>query len=434
MKHEANGWALAPLALFLVIFLGTGFSLTMNGANMAFYQLSATVAILPAIAWAIWMGKGKIKEKINVFLSGSGESGIITMCMIYLLAGGFASVAKSIGGVESTVNLGLSIVPASMVLPGLFIIAAFIATAMGTSMGTIAAIAPIAVGVAGKTDISSALLMGAVVGGAMFGDNLSMISDTTIAATRTQGCEMGDKFKMNFLIAIPAALVTVIILYIVGEGGQVLQQGTYSLLKVLPYLIILVMAVIGVNVFIVLGAGIVFTGIVGLFSMADFSILKFSQDIYTGFTGMQEILVLSLLIGGLGELIKYHGGITYIINFIGKLTRGTKSTRAGEFSIGALSVFSDLCTANNTVAIILTGGMAKEIAKSHNVDPRRSASLLDIFSCVIQGLIPYGAQILLAGSISQLSPLEIIGNMYYCYILAFVAVISIITGFPRAKR
>ncbi len=434
MKYEANGWALAPLALFLVIFIGTGFSLTMNGTNMAFYQLSATVAILPAIAWAVWMGKGKIKDKINIFLSGAGESGIITMCMIYLLAGGFASVAKAIGGVESTVNLGLSIVPASMVLPGLFIIAAFIATAMGTSMGTIAAIAPIAVGVADKTDITSALLMGAVVGGAMFGDNLSMISDTTIAATRTQGCEMGDKFKMNFLIAIPAAILTIVILYMLGEGGQVLQQGTYSLVKVLPYIIILVMAVVGINVFIVLGAGIVFTGIVGLFAVADFSVLKFSQDIYSGFTGMQEILVLSLLIGGLGELIKYHGGITYIISFIGKLTRGTKSTRAGEFSISALSVLSDLCTANNTVAIILTGGMAKEIAKSHNVDPRRSASLLDIFSCVIQGLIPYGAQILLAGSISKLSPLEIVGNMYYCYILAFVAIISILTGFPRIKK
>ncbi|WP_291327675.1 Na+/H+ antiporter NhaC family protein [Desulfovibrio sp. UCD-KL4C] len=434
MKYEANGWALAPLVLFLVIFIGTGFSLTMNGTSMAFYQLSATVAILPAIAWAVWMGKGKIKDKINIFLSGAGESGIITMCMIYLLAGGFASVAKAIGGVESTVNLGLSIIPASMVLPGLFIIAAFIATAMGTSMGTIAAIAPIAVGVAGKTDITSALLMGAVVGGAMFGDNLSMISDTTIAATRTQGCEMGDKFKMNFMIAIPAAVMTIVILYMLGEGGQVLQQGTYSLLKVLPYIIILVMAVVGINVFIVLGAGIVFTGIVGLFAVADFSVLKFSQDIYSGFTGMQEILVLSLMIGGLGELIKYHGGITYIISFIGKLTRGTKSTRAGEFSISALSVLSDLCTANNTVAIILTGGMAKEIAKSHNVDPRRSASLLDIFSCVIQGVIPYGAQILLAGSISQISPLEIIGNMYYCYILAFVAIISIITGFPRMKK
>jgi len=434
MKYEANGWALAPLALFLVIFIGTGFSLTMNGTNMAFYQLSATVAILPAIAWSVWMGKGKIKDKINIFLSGAGESGIITMCMIYLLAGGFASVAKAIGGVESTVNLGLSIVPASMVLPGLFIIAAFIATAMGTSMGTIAAIAPIAVGVADKTDITSALLMGAVVGGAMFGDNLSMISDTTIAATRTQGCEMGDKFKMNFLIAIPAAILTIVILYMLGEGGQVLQQGTYSLVKVLPYIIILVMAVVGINVFIVLGAGIVFTGIVGLFAVADFSVLKFSQDIYSGFTGMQEILVLSLMIGGLGELIKYHGGITYIISFIGKLTRGTKSTRAGEFSISALSVLSDLCTANNTVAIILTGGMAKEIAKSHNVDPRRSASLLDIFSCVIQGVIPYGAQILLAGSISQISPLEIVGNMYYCYILAFVAIISILTGFPQIKK
>ncbi|ACS80073.1 Na+/H+ antiporter NhaC family protein [Maridesulfovibrio salexigens] len=434
MKQEANGLALAPLALFLVIFIGTGFFLTMNGTSMAFYQLSATVAILPAIAWAIWMGKDKLNDKINIFLRGAGEPGIVTMCMIYLLAGGFASVAKSIGGVESTVNLGLSIVPASMVLPGLFVIAAFIATAMGTSMGTIAAIAPIAVGVAGKTDISSALLMGSVVGGAMFGDNLSMISDTTIAATRTQGCQMSDKFKMNLLIALPAALITIVILYVAGEGGQVVADGGYSLLKVLPYITILVMAVLGVNVFVVLGAGIVFTGLVGFASMDSFNLLTFSQDIYKGFTGMQEILVLSLLVGGLGELIKFHGGITYIINFIGRLTKGTKSTKAGEFSISALSVMSDLCTANNTVAIILTGGMAKEIAESHNVDPRRSASLLDIFSCVVQGIIPYGAQILLAGSISGLSPLEIIGNMHYCFILAVVAVLSILTGFPRIKK
>ncbi len=434
MKQEANGLALAPLGLFLAIFIGTGTFLTMNGTSMAFYQLSATVAILPAIAWAVWMGHGKITEKINIFLRGAGEPGIITMCMIYLLAGGFAAVAKSIGGVESTVNLGLSIVPASMVLPGLFVIAAFIATAMGTSMGTIAAIAPIAVGVAGKTDIPSALLMGAVVGGAMFGDNLSMISDTTIAATRTQGCKMSDKFKMNFLIALPAAILTVIILYFAGEGGQVVQEGSYSLLKVLPYITILVMAVLGVNVFIVLGAGIIFTGLVGVVSMDSFSLLKFSQDIYSGFTGMQEILVLSLLVGGLGELIKYHGGITYIIEFIGRITRGTKSTKAGELSISALAVLSDLCTANNTVAIILTGGMAKEIADTHDVDPRRSASLLDIFSCIIQGIIPYGAQILLAGSISQMSPLEIIGNMHYCFILAIMAVLSIMTGFPRARR
>lgn len=434
MKQEANGLALAPLGLFLAIFIGTGAFLTMDGTSMAFYQLSATVAILPAIAWAVWMGRGKITDKINIFLRGAGEPGIITMCMIYLLAGGFAAVAKSIGGVESTVNLGLSIVPASMVLPGLFVIAAFIATAMGTSMGTIAAIAPIAVGVAGKTDIPTALLMGAVVGGAMFGDNLSMISDTTIAATRTQGCKMSDKFKMNFLIALPAAILTVIILYFAGEGGQVVQDGGYSLLKVLPYLTILVMAVVGVNVFIVLGAGIVFTGLVGIITMDSFSLLTFSQDIYSGFTGMQEILVLSLLVGGLGELIKYHGGITYIIEMIGRMTRGTRSTKAGELSISALAVMSDLCTANNTVAIILTGGMAKEIAETHDVDPRRSASLLDIFSCIVQGLIPYGAQILLAGSISKMSPLEIIGNMHYCFILAVMAILSIMTGFPRVKR
>lgn len=434
MKQEANGLALAPLGLFLAIFIGTGAFLTMDGTSMAFYQLSATVAILPAIAWAVWMGRGKITDKINIFLRGAGEPGIITMCMIYLLAGGFAAVAKSIGGVESTVNLGLSIVPASMVLPGLFVIAAFIATAMGTSMGTIAAIAPIAVGVAGKTDIPSALLMGAVVGGAMFGDNLSMISDTTIAATRTQGCKMSDKFKMNFLIALPAAILTVIILYFAGEGGQVVQDGGYSLLKVLPYLTILMMAVVGVNVFIVLGAGIVFTGLVGIITMDSFSLLTFSQDIYSGFTGMQEILVLSLLVGGLGELIKYHGGITYIIEMIGRMTRGTRSTKAGELSISALAVMSDLCTANNTVAIILTGGMAKEIAETHDVDPRRSASLLDIFSCIVQGLIPYGAQILLAGSISKMSPLEIIGNMHYCFILAVMAILSIMTGFPRVKR
>ncbi|WP_432736369.1 Na+/H+ antiporter NhaC family protein [Maridesulfovibrio sp. FT414] len=434
MKQDANGLALAPLGLFLAIFIGTGAFLTASGTSMAFYQLSATVAILPAIAWALWMGRGKVTEKINIFLRGAGEPGIITMCMIYLLAGGFASVAKSIGGVEATVNLGLSIVPASMVLPGLFVIAAFIATAMGTSMGTIAAIAPIAVGVAAKTDIPSALLMGAVVGGAMFGDNLSMISDTTIAATRTQGCRMSDKFKMNFLIALPAAILTVVILYVFGEGGQVVQSGDYSLIKVLPYIAILVMAVAGMNVFIVLGAGIVLTGIVGFLSVGDFSLLKFSQDIYGGFTGMQEILVLSLLVGGLGELIKYHGGISYIISFIGRITRGTKSTRAGELSISALSVFSDFCTANNTVAIILTGGMAKEIAESHNVDPRRSASLLDIFSCIVQGIIPYGAQVLLAGSISKLSPLEIIGNMHYCFILAAVAILSIMTGFPRVKN
>jgi Na+/H+ antiporter NhaC len=400
---------------------------------MAFYQLSATVAILPAIIWAVVMGRGRVSEKINIFLSGVGDINIVTMCMIYLLAGGFASVAKSIGGVEATVNLGLSVIPATMVLPGLFVIGGFIATAMGTSMGTVAAIAPIAVGVAEKTDLGLPLLMGAVVGGAMFGDNLSMISDTTIAATRTQGCEMGDKFKMNFMLALPAALVTVGILAFLGSGGEILVHGSYEIAKVVPYVAILIMAVAGVNVFTVLVSGIVLCGMVGMTLTPGFTPLVFAQSIYAGFTGMQEILVLSMLIGGLGELIRLHGGVDWIIQFIGKLTSGKKSTRSGEFSISFLAVLADLCTANNTVAIILTGNMAKEIAKRDNVDPRRSASLLDIFSCIVQGLIPYGAQVLLAGSIAKISPLSVAGSMYYCFALAVSAVLGILLGFPRAK-
>lgn len=434
MKNtNANPVALAPLGLFLVIFIGTGLYLTSRGTDMAFYQLSATVAILPAIIWAVVMGRGRVSEKINIFLSGVGDINIVTMCMIYLLAGGFASVAKSIGGVEATVNLGLSVIPATMVLPGLFVIGGFIATAMGTSMGTVAAIAPIAVGVAEKTDLGLPLLMGAVVGGAMFGDNLSMISDTTIAATRTQGCEMGDKFKMNFMLALPAALVTVGILAFLGSGGEILVHGSYEIAKVVPYVAILIMAVAGVNVFTVLVSGIVLCGMVGMTLTPGFTPLVFAQSIYAGFTGMQEILVLSMLIGGLGELIRLHGGVDWIIQFIGKLTSGKKSTRSGEFSISFLAVLADLCTANNTVAIILTGNMAKEIAKRDNVDPRRSASLLDIFSCIVQGLIPYGAQVLLAGSIAKISPLSVAGSMYYCFALAVSAVLGILLGFPRAK-
>lgn len=435
-KNEPSALALAPLGLFLAIFIGTGVTLSMGGTKMAFYQLSATVAILPAIVWSLAMGGGKLNERINIFISGMGDSNIITMCVIYLLAGAFAATAKSIGGVEATVSLGLSIIPASMVLPGLFAVSAFIATAMGTSMGTIAAIAPIAVGVAENSDLGAALLVGTVVGGAMFGDNLSMISDTTIAATRTQGCAMADKFRMNFKLAMPAAIITIALLYFLGSSGTVNSEGGYSLLKVLPYVAILVMAVSGINVFVVLASGVALCGLVGFITLPDFSILSFSQDIYNGFKGMQEILVLSLLIGGLGELIRFQGGIDWIIRAIQKLASrdGKPSTRSGEISISALAAIADLCTANNTVAIILTGKMAKEIAAKNNVDPRRSASLLDVFSCVIQGLIPYGAQVLLAGSIAGLSPVAVVGNMYYCFALAVIALLGIALGFPKAPR
>lgn len=431
---SSRGSALLPLLLFLALFIGTGSVLTMQGKAMAFYQLSAAVAILPAVAFALAMGKGTLEKKISVFLNGVGDINIVTMCIIYLLAGGFASVAKAIGGVDATVNLGLAFIPAELVLPGLFAIAAFVATSMGTSMGTIAAIAPIAAGVGHQTDISSAMLMGTVVGGAMFGDNLSMISDTTIAATRTQGCAMSDKFKMNVRIVAPAAIGTFLLLVFLGTSGNVTNVGDWQFIRVVPYLVILGLAVAGVNVFVVLATGIVLAGSVGLVSIPGYSLLGFSQDIYAGFLGMHEILVLSMLVGGLGELIRFNGGLQWLLERVNSLAvkagRGN-TRRSGEFGIAALVALADACTANNTVAIILTGRLAKEIASDTGVDPRRSASLLDIFSCIVQGMTPYAAQVLLAGSIAGISPVAVAANNWYCMVLAGISIVSIITGWPQ---
>lgn len=319
---------------------------------------------------------------------------------------------------------------------------------MGTSMGTVAAITPIALGVAAQTSIEVPVLMGVVLGGAMFGDNLSMISDTTIAATRTQGCEMGDKFRMNFLIVLPAALLTVALLWFSASGGTEVALHDFELVRVLPYMAVLVLALTGLNAFIVLAAGILLSGLVGLFcgipgaegQIVPYSLLRWGQDIYKGFTGMNEIMVLSMLIGGLGELIRYHGGIAWLLARVDGLARrlagkdGRKgSSRVGESCIALLASLADICTANNTVAIILTGGLAREIALKNGIDPRRSASLLDIFSCVFQGLIPWAAQLLLAGSLSRISPLEITINNWYCMLLAVAGTLAIILGLPRVK-
>ena len=322
-------------------------------------------------------------------------------------------------------NFGLSLVPPAFILPGLFLIGAFVSTAMGTSMGTVAAITPIALGVAAQTSIEVPVLMGVVLGGAMFGDNLSMISDTTIAATRTQGCEMGDKFRMNFLIVLPAALLTVALLWFSASGGTEVTLHDFELIRVLPYIAVLVLALTGLNAFIVLATGILLSGLVGLFcgipgadgQIVPYSLLRWGQDIYKGFTGMNEIMVLSMLIGGLGELIRYHGGIAWLLARVDGLARR----------------LADICTANNTVAIILTGGLAREIALKNGIDPRRSASLLDIFSCVFQGLIPWAAQLLLAGSLAKISPLEITINNWYCMLLAVAGILAIILGLPRIK-
>lgn len=428
--------ALLPLIVFLILFIGTGAYLTFQNVNMAFYQLSAAVAIVPAIIIAIAQFKGKLNQGIALFLQGVGESNIITMSFIYIMAGAFAAVAKSIGGVDATVNFGLSLIPVDFIVPGFFIIAAFIATAMGTSMGTIAAIAPIGLGISSQTEISSALMLGVIVGGAMFGDNLSMISDTTIAATRTQNCEMKDKFIFNSKIALPTAIVTIVLLYFTTSNPSAVEIHDYEFIKVLPYITILVMAVCGVNVFVVLLTGIVFSGIIGIYSIEDYGFLTFSQHVYNGFASMNEIMILSMMLGGLGELIKQNGGIAFVLQAIDKFAKKNSdehSPKTGEWSIAALVSFADICLANNTVAIILTGGLAKEIKDKSKIDPRRSASILDMASCVFQGLIPYGAQLLLAGSLSKISPMEIAVNNWYCILLALAVILSISFGFPKNK-
>lgn len=425
---KGNPVALLPLVVFLALFLGAGIYFNIHGVDMAFYQLPAPVAAMVGIILAFIIGKGSMDEKMDTFVKGVGDSNIIIMCMVYLLAGAFSAVASAMGGVDSTVNFGLSVIPSSLILPGLFIIASFVSTAMGTSMGTIGAVAPIAVEMATKAQLPVAVAVGAVVGGAMFGDNLSMISDTTIAATRTQGCEMKDKFIMNFKIALPAAILTIIIMIFTGMSGQIPADLEYNVIKIIPYIAVLVLALAGINVFLVLIIGIVLGGIIGLID-GSLTFISFAQTIYEGFTSMQEIFILSLLVGGLAALIAKDGGVDYLLHAI---TSRIKSTRGAEAGIGALVSVADICTANNTVAIVITGPMAKQIADENGVDPRRSASILDIFSCVWQGIIPYGAQLLLAGQLAQLSPLEIMPTLYYPYLLALAGILAILFGFPKA--
>ncbi|MGH1451264.1 MAG: Na+/H+ antiporter NhaC family protein [Pseudomonadaceae bacterium] len=427
--------ALLPLLLFLLIFLGSGIYYTAIGTDFAFYQIKAPVAILPAIILAVLLARDTLNRTLEAFVAGVGDSNIITMALVFLLAGAFATVTEAIGGVSATVNMGLSFIPTSMVLPGLFLIGAFISTAMGTSMGTIGALAPVALGFAQATGLPIPLAMGAIIGGAMAGDNLSIISDTTIAATRTQGVSMRDKFKLNLMIALPAMLLTVILLFILGDTTVEPVVAGYQLLLVLPYIAVLVLALSGLNVLAVLMAGIVLSGLTGLFIADEYNLASWGGDIYRGFEGMLEIMVLSMFIGGLSAIMKREGGLDWVRERIQRIAGavGKTSKRAGEAAIAALVSVTNLFVANNTVAIIISGSVARELAEDYAVDRRRSASLLDIFSCVIQGLIPYGAQILLAGSLASISPLALVGQVYYCWLLAAVAIAAIIFGFPRPK-
>jgi len=401
--------SLLPLLFFVALFLGTGLYLHSQDVAYAFYQLPGHVAIIPALMLAIWLHKAPLQQSIDVMIKGAGNSNIITMCIIYLLAGAFASVATATGGVDAAVNAGLSLVPAPWLLPGLFVIAALISTAMGTSMGTIGALAPIAVGLSNQADLEPALVAGVLLSGAMFGDNLSIISDTTIASTRTQGVQMADKFRENINIALPAALLT-LLLYVVwaGDSAQV-QTNAVNWTGVLPYAAILVLAVMGFNVFVVLLLGIVLAALQGAV-FADYAIANLGKDIATGFANVQEIFLLAMLVSALSEFIKQQGGLQWIADNIQRIANKLQlaGNKAQQLAIAALAFISNLCIANNTVAIVLTGDVAKTLAQQHHITPRRSASLLDIFACISQGLVPYGAQALLLGASFGISPCQVV--------------------------
>ena len=423
-KIKPSGKALIPFAVFIFLYLGVGIILEFSGTEMAFYQLPAPVAIIVGVVVAFIIFKGSIEEKFSQFAKGCGNENILIMCFIYLFAGAFATVAKSMGGVDSTVNLGLSFIPAQYITAGLFIISAFISVATGTSMCTISTVAPIAIATAEKAGLNMRLIVAAIIGGAMFGDNLSVISDTTIAATRTQNCELKDKFKVNFYIALPAAVLTFVLLIVFGKPETIvpIQKLDYNLVKVIPYILVLGLAISGFNVFLTLGVGTVVAGIVGM-AYGDLTPLTFAQNIYAGFTGMNEIFLLSMFTGGLAHMVTQHGGLQWILE---KIQSVVKSEKSAQIGISAIAAATDMAVANNTVAIIITGPIAKELSRKYKVDPRKSASLLDIWTCIFQGFIPYGAQILLAGSLTAgaVSPLELFPFLWYQQLLAVFTLIS----------
>ena len=429
---------LLPVGVFLVLFIGSG--IIMND----FYSMPAIVAFLCALAVAFMQNPRRpFVEKLESAAASMGESNVMIMCLVFVLAGAFTGAVKSAGGVESTVNFALSILPTGIVLPGLFLVACFISISMGTSVGTIAALAPIAIGVADKTGLAGALCLGAIVGGAMFGDNLSMISDTTIAATRTQGCDMDAKFKENFKIALPAALATFCVFLAIGLGSEYTLDGNleYNLWQVLPYVAVLVAALAGVNVFAVLIGGTVLSIIVGLAlgtippDMA-FVAIGSGLDGKSGIMNMYDITVISIICAGIIGLVRDNGGIEWILQKVGGLMHGK---RGAQFGIAAISSLVDVSTANNTVAIVIAGPIVRQIADEHGISPRRAASLIDIFTSVWQGIIPYGAQMLYASAGAAaagmaVAPLEILPFLFYPYLLAVFALGFIAIWGNRQER
>ncbi|WP_322933071.1 Na+/H+ antiporter NhaC family protein [Bacteroides sp. CG01] len=422
-KHISGWWALSPLFVFLCLYLVT--SIIVND----FYKVPITVAFLVSSCYAIAITRGlKLDQRVYQFSVGASNKNIMLMIWIFILAGAFAQSAKEMGAIDATVNLTLHILPDNLLLAGIFIASCFISLSIGTSVGTIVALTPVATGLALKTGIDIPFMVAIVVGGSFFGDNLSFISDTTIASTKTQGCVMRDKFRVNSMIVVPAALI-VLIIYIV-QGLSITappQVQDIEWLKVIPYLVVLGTAIAGINVMIVLLLGIISTAIIGL-ATGSFGIFDWFGAMGNGITGMGELIIITLLAGGMLETIRYNGGIDFII---GKLTRHVNGKRGAELSIAALVSIANLCTANNTIAIITTGPIAKDIAGRFNLDRRKTASILDTFSCFIQGIIPYGAQLLMAAGLAKISPISIVGNLYYPFTMGTFALLAILFRYPR---
>ena len=415
--------ALSPIAVFLVAYVVT--SLIAGD----FYKVPISVAFLITSIYAICTCRGlPLRERVTLFSRGAGDSNIMLMLWIFILAGAFAASAKEMGAIDATVNLTLHLLPDNLLLSGLFIAACFISLSIGTSVGTVVALTPIAAGIAAATEVTAPFVVAVVVGGAFFGDNLSFISDTTIMATRTQGCRMSDKFRVNSMIVIPAAIIVLLVYIVLGaqiHAPQVLPH--VEPLKVLPYVVVLVTAVAGLDVMVVLVVGLLLSGIIGI-AYGDYDVFGWFTSMGNGILGMSELIIVTLLAGGLMAIIRHGGGIDFLIQ---RLTSHIHGRRGAELTIGGLVAFTDVCTANNTVAILTIGPIAREIAERYDIDPRKSASLLDTFSCLAQALIPYGAQLLMAASLAALSPVEIIPYLYYPFCMGVCALLAIFFRWPR---
>ena len=415
--------ALSPLGVFIVLYLVTSI---IAGD---FYKVPITVAFMVSSIYAVIIHEGRpLRERIDIFSRGAATGQMMLMIWIFVLAGAFANSAKMMGSIDATVNLTLSLLPPQMLLAGLFVAACFISISIGTSVGTIVALTPIAAGVAQQTGTDVALMTAVVVGGSLFGDNLSFISDTTIVATSSQGCRLSDKFRVNSFIVVPAAIVILIVYIFMGSGISAPQHiADVQWVKVIPYLAVLITAIFGMNVMAVLTLGIILTGTIGLLT-GSFDIFGWMKSMGDGIIGMGELIIITMMAGGMLELIKQQGGIDFIIR---RMTRHIHGKRGAELSIGALVAMVDICTANNTVAIITVGGIAKQIGDKYGVDNKKAASILDTFSCAVQGVIPYGAQLLMAAGLASLNPVNIIPYLYYPMAIGIAALLSILLRYPR---